>query len=108
MRYHDDEKLRKLAGEICEGRIFTSNGVPPDLMQMVFMPLAMSDQATIDKMKTDKVVVLYEYLDLAGPQGINGYPMFMSFRSLTEEDYAALMPIYEKMKAAIDLAKAGG
>ncbi len=108
MRYLDDEKLKKLAADLIDGKVFTSNSAPPDLVPLVFMPLGMCDQVAIDKMKADNVVMLYEYLDQAGTRGINGLPMFMSFRSLTDEDHAALMPIYEKMKAAIDLAKAGG
>ncbi len=108
MRFHDNEKLRKLAADMIEGKVLLSNQVPKDLVPMVFMPLALADKGTIAKMKEQDVVEIYEYYDQAGSQGINGYPMFFSMRSITAEDWDALQPIHKKMKAAIDLAKAGG
>lgn len=56
MRYHDDEELRKLAADVIEGKVLTSNQVPPDLIPMVFMPIALATDEMIDKMKADKVV----------------------------------------------------
>ena len=40
--------------------------------------------------------MLYEYNDKAGPQSINGYPIFMSMRILSKEDTIKFIDMYSK------------
>ncbi len=108
-RTHDDEKLRKLAADAIEGKVLFASQVPPELIPMVFMPLTMMSPEQIDQFKKEDVVELYEEYSTLAPssRSINGFPMFFSFKSLTKDDYEAYLPIHRRMKAAIDLAKAG-
>jgi hypothetical protein len=91
--------IGQLAWDIAAGQVLTSWQVPEDLLQMVFLPLAFVDQEGLDRMKAANVMHLYEYMGKAGPRSINGYPSFMSFKTLTRDQCAALLPKLEEIKA---------
>lgn len=102
----DDPKpevdLGQLAWDIVAGQVFGSWMLDgdPDLLRMIFLPLALMDAEGLGKMKAADVVFLYEYLDQAGPRSVNGYPCFMSFKTLTRDQAKALTPKIDEAKAA--------
>ena len=55
------------------------------------------EEDTHKRIKEDKLCMVYEYYDKAGPRGINGYPMFMSMCMIFEDDFK----IFLKYKDAI-------
>lgn len=57
------------------------------------MPLALG---AADKIDADKVGMLYEYMDKAGPRSVNGYPCFFSFRWLDKRDSRRVVTLYNR------------
>lgn len=85
----DEKELRKLALDIRGGAVFTSAQVhpseAPDILHMVFIPLAFMEKKDLVKMRKDKIMVVYEYLDKALPRSVNGYPIFASMNLILEK-----------------------
>ena len=52
----------------------------------------------------DKIGLIYEYLDQAGPMAINSFPMFMSMRILHADDFDQVREIILALKKAEDSA----
>ena len=100
--------LVKVAEDILDNKIFTSNHVQEqNMVTMVFPILSFLDKKTLAKMQKDDVTLVYEYVDKAAPRGVNGYPMFFSCRFLTRGEATEMWGYYERMKAAKEAAKAG-
>ena len=66
------------------------------------MPLALITKKQAQELVKQKVEVFYEEWSKAMYRGINGYPMFVSLRSLTRDDYNLVVDEYNKLKAALD------
>jgi hypothetical protein len=85
-----DQELRELAMEMISGIVFTSLQVETQsLIQMVFMPLIfISDdmRKNWDENPEEAPAMLYESMAKAGPQAINGYPMFTSLHYLNKKE----------------------
>jgi hypothetical protein len=80
--------LEQLAQDLVAGRIFTSAQVKDNsLLNMVFMPLALMGKEAMEQFAANEPFVIYEYIDKAGPRGINGYPSFFSFQYLTKGEW---------------------
>lgn len=78
-----DEELRELAVHLCAGRVFTERCVPEQdryMLRLIFLPFTFMDEVP------DNLGLVYEYLDEAVPQSINGYPQFFTCRFLATED----------------------
>ena len=103
-----DEELKKLAQDLIGNRVFMSDQLrnPADLT-MVFFPLAMLDEETVQRLRDEKITHVYEYLDKALPRGINGYPMFMSCNLITEAEYKRVRELEQKMRQAMKSALEG-
>jgi hypothetical protein len=86
-----DEQLREFVLAYADGRIFTSADIPKGqearLYPLIFMPVALGAFSNVRKNDLKHVGVLWEYMNKAGPRGINGYPMFMSLRVLNRTDW---------------------
>jgi len=94
-----DVELKQLALDISEGKIFGSWMLPPeraaDLMHVVFMPLALGADKTIQE---SDVWGIYQYIDKASRRTKEGYPLFMSFKILTKDDCAKLAPLLDRLR----------
>jgi hypothetical protein len=94
-----EPELRQLALDIVDRKVYGSWMIPEDqldrLLSVVFMPLLFG---AAENLRENKAVSLYEYLDKAGPTGVNGYPSFMSCRFLTKEDTELLNPMITKLR----------
>lgn len=86
-----DEEMRKLARDMAMEKVFTNLHVPQEdshMLKSIFMVAALGGLADVDP---QQIGMLYEYLDRAGPRGINGYPMFMSLRMVHRDQVDALI-----------------
>lgn len=94
-----DEELKTLAVDISEGKVFGSWMVPAEdaerLMPVIFMPLALG---AAEKIQDQDVWGLYEYCDKATRRTVKGYPLFISFKTLSQADCDRLRPLLEKLK----------
>jgi hypothetical protein len=98
MKRASEEKLKALAMDMADGKVFTDMSIREgdvSLLGMIFMPLLFLDEEQrVDLMEDTGMI--YEYHDQAGPRGINGYPMFMSFHSVHRDDVETLLSLYRK------------
>lgn len=97
--------LAEIGVGIAEGRIFCSAQIPPnqqeDMLRMVFMPLAFMKPSDRAKMIDRQVAVLFEEVKEAAPMGVNGFPVFMSFQTLNNEEWTIVLSKikeYDEMK----------
>ena len=87
--------LKKLAEDICEGRVFTQDHVKsPEDLPMVFLPLILGAL----KGKKEDVAFIYEYISERMPRSINGYPIFGSFHCLSKEELKELNIYYQEYR----------
>lgn len=99
-----DKKLRELALDIVEQRVFGTWNIPPNaghIVKMVFMPLALSRQKDLDVFREAGVFHFYEYVESRNmaPRSINGYPIFWSMRLLGKENWDRLVPLIKKLQS---------
>ena len=94
-----EEELKTLALDISEGKVFGSWMLPPDqaenLMPVVFMPLALG---AAEKIQEVDLWGIYEYVDKATRRTVNGYPLFTSFKMLTQDDCVTLNKYLDKLR----------
>lgn len=85
------ETLAQFVMDFCDNRVFTSahfnKNESPDVIGMVFMPIALGALAKFPKKEIKNIGLIYEYYDKAGPMGINGYPMFFSCKFMNMSDW---------------------
>jgi len=106
-----NQELVKIAEDIHAGRIFTDRHIPSGdrqgMVPLIFLPIALADAKMEKRIRKDKPALVYEYLDKAGPRGINGYPIFMSCRFLTKEDSDKVWKAYEEIEEAMKVVREG-
>ena len=107
MKDYSDAELKQLAMDIVDGKVFTDKHIPDNQQHMltrVFIPLMLGGLEQINQDGLlDNVGMIYEYYSEAGPRGINGMPIFMSFRYLTVADAKRTFEFYDdylKLKAS--------
>lgn len=99
--------LNQLAEDLFHGKVFTDRHVRDNAhVHLVFIPLALASQEQLDKLREDGVFVIYEYLDKAGGRSVNGYPTFLSFQTLTKDEWIKVLTTHDRMKAAVEAVKA--
>jgi hypothetical protein len=82
-----DAELRQLALDINAGMAFTDRHCKDaSALGMVFMPLALGAFAGLADGEIEKIGLIYEYYDKAGPRSVNGYPSFFSMQMLNRDD----------------------
>lgn len=85
-RMTTDER-RKFVIDYLAGRIFTSHGVPEGSLPMVFMPVAFGCFEGWERSDFEKLGVIFEYVEKAGPRSINGLPVFFSLQLMHIADW---------------------
>lgn len=89
-----DEELKDFVRAFLDGRIYTHLAVrDPNLIRSVFMVLALAGRMPKDY--ADTVGLIWEFLDQAGPRGINGHPMFFSARFMHRDDWDRVRPVIQ-------------
>lgn len=98
-----DEKVKQLARDIISGQVFGSWQLANSglALEQVFMPLLFMDPMLTKRLMREEAVHLYEYVSQAGPMSVNGYPIFMSFYRLDQEDFERVIAKVEAMEKAI-------
>ena len=90
----NQEEINKLAIQALAGNVVFASAVPESLRKMVFMPLMFLDEAQRTEMnrrvEAGEVAELYQHISEAGPRGINGWPIFMSYNMISAADLDAL------------------
>jgi hypothetical protein len=103
-----DDRLRQFILDFLGGRLFTSAHMSegaPDMLPMVFMPLALGGLADWTREEIEQIGIFYEYLADAGPRSINGMPCFFSMRMLHVEDWRrARKVIHREMQRQEELS----
>lgn len=95
------EELKKLAVDYKEGRIFTNRHLSrPEEIGMVFMCLPLMGKDDILKLKQADPGLVYEYVNARMPRSVNGYPMFISARFLSQNDTRKFLKIVETLDEA--------
>jgi hypothetical protein len=99
-----DEEIKKLALDIRSNLVFGSWNIRKEeferMVGSVFMPLLFMDEESRKQMKDEEIFHIYEYMSQAGPRSINGYPMFMSFRSINKTDAEKLFKVIAALEDA--------
>lgn len=81
-----DEEINVLAEDIYRDRVFTSDHIRKEdlnMLHVIFVPLVFADKKWIEMMQKDAPGMIYEHLSEAGPKSVNGYPTFFSLRGST-------------------------
>lgn len=102
-----DKELKQLAKDIYSRNVFTDRHIKTHdkyMLPMIFMPLAMlsSESKTGKNFADSEPAMIYEYMDKAGPNSINGYPTFMSMASINKEEMEKLGIFYDKIVDAMN------
>lgn len=93
------QSIKQLAMDVHAGLIVGSWNVPENDIGMVFMPLMLMSEVNRKELERDGVVQVFEYVEKAGPRGINGMPCFFSFRTLKEDEFTLLIKYHKQVKA---------
>lgn len=102
----DSEELKQFAIGLFSGRIFTDRHLSGQyqLVTSVFMPLSFlnaTQRAAISKQaEMNQIGCIWEDISKAGPQAINGFPMFTSMRFMNASDFAKAVSMADKMQEA--------
>lgn len=80
------EELAEFVMGVCDGNIYTSVGLGPSEIRMVFMPIALGGLEGFTEEEIGEIGCIWEHLNQAGPRSINGRPGFFSMRLLHIED----------------------
>lgn len=101
----DAKTLAEIGVRIAEGSIFCSAQIPSNqqehMLSMVFMPLVFMKPSSKAKLIANKVEILFEEVSKAGPMGVNGFPIFTSFQTLSAEEWKIVLSKikeYDEMK----------
>lgn len=106
MERMSEEDMKKTVMGLATGDIFAGCMVhDPDLLSMVFMPIALGALTDIDL--SDVGDIIADMKD-AGPRAINGYPMFAQCRLVQKDDWDVIIERVAKTRAALEAAAGGG
>jgi hypothetical protein len=99
-----DAEIKQLAVDTLADKIFWMTMIDRiEDVGMVFMVFALMEPEDRRALLANRPI-LYEYIDKAGPRSVNGYPCFMSFQWVTDDDYQKVITKAREIKAAIDAA----
>ncbi len=96
---HSREEIREAALGLISGNVVGSWQIPSheeNILPTIFLPLIAIDALEMKRWKRDGIVHIYGHLRDAGSRSINGWPIFMKFRTVNEDD----------LKRIIKMAKA--
>lgn len=93
-----EEQLKNLAIEVTEGKVFGSWMIPEEKMEtllpIIFLPYHWGAAETI---KDQDVSVLYEHMVKTKRKTKDGYPVFMSFKTLSKDECSRLAELVKKL-----------
>lgn len=103
-----DAEIRQLALDLVAGKVFTDRHIRADEWQSmvgsIFMVLGLGGPAIFTGIDPADIGFIYEYMDKAGPRGINGYPVFFSLHVVSKADanrvWDCMKAIEQALKAA--------
>ncbi len=95
------EDWNDFVANMAAGHVLTSNEVPPDMWNKVFMPLMMGGLSdwTVDEL--GQIGCLWERYDKAMPRSVNGYPMFASMHLISHDDWERAVPEINRRRAVL-------
>lgn len=105
VRIVTDDELKGLAKDMWAGHVFTSGQISrPEDLTMVFVPLGLMGQQQLDELieRIGDEGLIYQYVSEAGPMGINGNPVFYSFRILTSDEVVKVRGYLTQISEAMD------
>ena len=92
-----EQECRQFVRDWSDGKIFSDRHLARhEDIHLVFMPLAFGAAADMAPWELHKLSGVWEYLDKAGPTGINGNPCFFSMRYLRVEDADLVFPAIKR------------
>jgi hypothetical protein len=104
----EEKEFKELAQGMVTGKYFFSTQIPQTqrlrLLPVVFMPLVFLSKQITDGLKKAKVEILYEEWSKALPRSINGFPIFISFKTLTLDEWKKVVSIANRIQAAMNAA----
>lgn len=90
------EELATFVQDLLDRKIWTDRHGGTDS----FMLLGLGALANASAGFIEKIGLIYEYMDKAGPMAMNGRPMFFSMNIMHVDDATKALEAYEKEKAA--------
>jgi hypothetical protein len=96
-----DAELRALALKYVDGRVVTSQDVPQDLWNIVFLPLAFTANPK-KTLRGVRMVYAIQGEDASTGQGINGWPIFMACRMMKVRDLRKFVDYVAEAKKVKD------
>lgn len=100
-----NEDIKKLADDMYKGLIFTDRHVHvPEDVPRVFLPLILLDEKQRRELEANPPGMIYEYMENASRMGINGMPIFFSFKTVSQEDTKKVMGEYNEIIEAVKKA----
>lgn len=98
------EELTELAKDARRGvYLFHTQIKDPKLVPMVFLPLSLGAAKYFTE-EDQRNIVLYQAYSKAGPQSINGHPMFFEVMFMHRDDYNKMVDIVEALQKAEEAA----
>jgi len=98
-----EKDLKQIAMDLYENKIFSDRHLmqanQTHMIGSVFMPIMLGafKDLTEEELK-ERVGMVYEYYDQAGPRGINGFPCFFSLRVLSPKETEKMFMYFEEYK----------
>lgn len=100
-----EKELYQIANDLYAGQIFTNLHIHESerarMTGLVFMNLLFLNEEQREELKKEDAVLVYEYIQKAGPRSVNGYPTFTSCWYLSRTDYTRMMVHYKKIEEAM-------
>ncbi len=99
-----DDEINALAEDIYRERVFTSNHIRQGdlgMLPSIFMPLVFADKKLSEELRKAAPGMIYEHLSEAGHLSVNGYPIFVSFHIVSQEDEKKVWEKFERIKKSV-------
>lgn len=99
-----NEELKQIAVDLYSNNIFSSAHMEgeEENIKLHFTPLCFLNEEQLKEMEEKDIVFIYEYVSEAGPQSLDGKPVFFSFRSLSRKEAVIMFEYYEKLCNTIE------
>lgn len=101
---YTEVELKTIARDLLAGTIFTDRHLrehDSDLLGNIFMPLLFMKHEDSVAMAKTAPGLIFEYISKAGSRSINGYPIFFSFATLSQEQTKRVFAYMNAIEAAM-------
>ena len=71
------------------------------LLEIVFMPLVLMDQKQKNELYDSQPAMFYSFMEDAFPSCVNGYPVFSTVYSLTNDEAREVHRIYRELQVKL-------